>query len=121
MRVTFQNETSRFEGYYANFSISSEEQNYTLTYNGFYGHIRNALEDGFSGSGNNDSINGQPFCAPDKDCDECANTSGSGWWFNTGCSYVTPMAPMDQLVWPRNSEMVPVDVLQISLIANLDP
>ena len=116
--VYFHNETTAYEGYYENFFVSDEANNYMITYSGFYGGV-NALEDGFSGTGTNDSINGQPFCTPDVDCGGCADSSNSGWWFNNGCSYVNPAVPIDVLVWPRASEMASVDSLFIDIIADI--
>ena len=120
VRVFFQNETVPFDGYYTNFSIDSAKHDYTLTYGTFIANT-STLEDGFSGSGYNDSINGQPFLTPDRDREQCARNSNSSWWFNIGCSYVIPTAPMEDLVWPRDSEMVPVDRLYLGLIANINP
>ena len=123
--VYFVNETIRYEGLYNNIFVASEKENYTLTYTDFRVDLNiseNALEDGFSGSGFNDSINGQPFCTVDRDCWGCSvNSNSSGWWFNSGCSYVNPAAPLDDMVWPRNSSLESVEIIFIRLIADLSP
>ena len=116
--VYFQNDTTPYTGYYENFSIKDELNDYSLTYSSFHTG-EHPLVDGFSGTGNNDSVNGQPFCTPNKDCGGCANNSNSGWWFNTGCAYVVPTAPLHQLVWPYGSEIVPVDELTVDIMADI--
>ena len=116
--VIFQNITMSYTGYYGDFYVQDEALGYTLTYNNFTtGEY--PLEDGFSGSGHNDSINGQPFCLSTNDCWDCAGNSSSLWWFGTGCVYVNPAVPLSELVWPNDSAMAPVEMLLIEIIANI--
>ena len=118
--VIFQNDTTEYIGNYGCFFVDSEENSYTLTYTNYWpGEY--ALDDGLSGSGQNDSANGQPFCPSslESNCGVCFNSTISGGWFGTGCYYVNPLTVLDELVWPIASELLPVDTLYMDIIANI--
>ena len=105
----------------ATFYVDSEETSYTLTYTNFLAG-ENPLDDGFSGSGQNDSSNGQPFCPSARHtqtCGSCANSSSVGGWFGSGCYYVRPFSVLEKLVWPNASLLLPVDILYFDIIANI--
>ena len=116
--VIFQNETTEYTGYYGNFFVDSKENSYTVTYTNFWAGAF-PLDDGLSGSGHNDSVNGQPFCplSWDNDCGGCSTNISPGWWFGSGCAYVNPFAVLDELVWPKTSVMLPVGKMYIDIIA----
>ena len=69
---------------YANFSIDSESNNYTLRLSGFSGNATDSLTStSMSSTGNLDGMN---FSTPDADndrsSDNCAQYNRGGWWFN---------------------------------------
>ena len=116
--VLFQNDTTEYIGYYDNFYVDSKENSYTLTYSNFWTGAF-PLDDGFSGSGNDDSANGQPFCplSSGHDCGGCSTSTSQSWWFGSGCTYVNLFAVLDELVWPKASVMLPVEKLYIDIMA----
>ena len=116
--VIFQNDTTEYTGYYGNFFVDSEANSYTLTYSN-YSAGQYPLDDGFSGTGQNDSTNGQPFCplSAGDNCGGCSTEPRHCWWFGSGCSYVNPFALLRELVWPKASVMVPVYKLYLDIIA----
>ena len=118
--VIFQNDTMEYTGYYGNFFVDSEENSYILTYTNFSAG-EYPLDDGFSGSGQNDSANGQPFCPSSwsSDCGICSNSTFTGGWFGSGCYYVNPLTALNELVWPNTTVLLPVDKLYIDIMANI--
>ena len=118
--VVFHSDTMEYTGYYGNFFVDSEENSYTLSYTNFWAG-ENALQDGLSGSSQNDSANGKQFCPASygSTCGLCPNSTVSGGWFGSECYYVNPLTVLSELVWPKDSVSVPVDTLYIDIIANM--
>ena len=114
----FQNDTTEYTGFYGNFYIDSEENSFTLTYTNYWtGPF--PLDDGFSGSGHNDSANGQPFCplSSGNNCGGCYTSTSQSWWFGSGCGCINPFEVLGELVWPNASVILPVKKLYINIIA----
>lgn len=68
---------------YASFVINDESQNYVLSYDENFYYIS---IDGLSPLDSTKEAKGQTFSTYDNDPTGCARATGSGWWFNSGCS-----------------------------------
>ena len=81
----------------------------------------NQLEDGLSGLNQNESANGRPFCPMSlaDTCSGCSTTTGRYWWFGSACDSVNLFSALGELVWPKASLFVPIDVLYVDIIAVL--
>ncbi|XP_072317055.1 tenascin [Eucyclogobius newberryi] len=75
LRVDMRSGNDTVYAFYKNFSIASEERNYTLTLSGYTGSAGDSMR----------YHNGRPFSARDKDPDplgiHCARAYMGGWWY----------------------------------------
>lgn len=114
--VTFKGDDVSYNGYLDDFYIASEENDFKLTYSGYRTEEAHPLPDVFTETGTNDTINGRPFCSPDKDCGECARNSNSGWWFTRSCAGININSPANSMIWPNGSRSIPVEKIIIDIL-----
>ncbi|XP_041350848.1 fibroleukin-like [Gigantopelta aegis] len=113
----------RTHAYYDNFRIRNETDDYLMHYDGYRPFTSKPAEDGFGFGGSTLQAKDQPFVTYDRDRNNCALDTGTGWWFNSGCASVNLHLKLQAQVpqgsayaqWPVNLSLRPITgyVLQI--------
>ena len=114
----------RAHAYYDNFRIQNETNNYLMDYAGYRPSTSHPAADGFGFGSSTMHIKGQPFFTYDQDRNNCALSTGTGWWFNSGCASVNLHLSLQTKVskgspyaqWPVNLNLRPITgyILQIN-------